>query len=214
MPPCVTLRNRNHAWLLALLPLLHVVVCGLSINQHCVRLLYIYLLMFPVLQCFLSVAFLVETLLMGLHMKHNELDSMVHSLLTAIMIACVVIAAAEVRYRDSFILATSRAMMVFFQGTWFIQVGNILYRGEVQVQGYMPEVHVVRDQCDTLHIVRLSGMAVTYYGSMLPLDVCCAGIPAGQLLPVSILHHAACHKQHKCYAYCYGCLVQVFLLGT
>jgi hypothetical protein len=85
------------------------------------------------LQGFLTVAFLVETLLMGMHKKPNPLDSLVHVLLTGVMISCVAVCAAEIAKPDSFLLALLRPMVVFFQGTWFWHVGAIMFRGEYSV---------------------------------------------------------------------------------
>jgi hypothetical protein len=83
------------------------------------------------LQGFLTMAFLVETLLMGMHTKPNALDALVHKLLTGVMISCVAVCGAEIAKPDSLLLALLRPMMVFFQGTWFWHVGSIMFRGEV-----------------------------------------------------------------------------------
>lgn len=74
-------------------------------------------------------AFLVETLLMGMHTKPNALDALVHKLLTGVMISCVAVCGAEIAKPDSLLLALLRPMMVFFQGTWFWHVGSIMFRG-------------------------------------------------------------------------------------
>lgn len=81
-------------------------------------------------QGFLAVAFLVETLLMGMHTKPNPLDALVHKLLTGVMVSCVVVCVAEIARSDSLMLAILRPMVVFFQGTWFWHVGAIMFRGE------------------------------------------------------------------------------------
>jgi hypothetical protein len=86
------------------------------------------------LQGFMSLSFLVETLLMGMHAKPNELDQLVHTLLTWVMIACIVVSAAEIAAPHSLLLALLRAMLVFFQGTWFWHVGAIMFKGEHAVQ--------------------------------------------------------------------------------
>ncbi|KAF6263374.1 hypothetical protein COO60DRAFT_459184 [Scenedesmus sp. NREL 46B-D3] len=78
-------------------------------------------------QGFLSLSFLVETLLMGMHAKPNELDQLVHTLLTWIMIACIVVSAAEIAAPRSLLLALLRAMLVFFQGTWFWHVDSMAW---------------------------------------------------------------------------------------
>lgn len=83
------------------------------------------------LQGFLTLAFLVETLLMGSHAKPNPLDQLVHVMLTWIMISCIVVTAAEIAVPKSLLLALLRGMMVFFQGTWFWHVGSIMFKGEL-----------------------------------------------------------------------------------
>lgn len=73
---------------------------------------------------------LVETLLMGMHKKHNPLDSLVHALLTGVMMSCVAVCAAEIAVPHSLLLAVLRCMVVFLQGTWFWHVGAIMFTGE------------------------------------------------------------------------------------
>lgn len=79
-------------------------------------------------QAFLAIAFLVETLLMGMHTKPNPLDALVHHLLTGVMVSCVVVCTAEIAAPNSLLLALLRPMMVFFQGTWFWHVGAIMFK--------------------------------------------------------------------------------------
>lgn len=67
---------------------------------------------------------------MGMHKKPNPLDALVHVLLTGVMIACVVVCAAEIAVPNSLLLALLRCMVVFFQGTWFWHVGAIMFKGE------------------------------------------------------------------------------------
>ncbi|KAF8066382.1 TMEM45B [Scenedesmus sp. PABB004] len=76
-------------------------------------------------QCFLALAFFVEALLMGLHTKPNPLDELVHWLLTHVMLACCVAAAAEVAAPRSLLLAVARCMLVMLQdagGLMFVPV--------------------------------------------------------------------------------------------
>jgi len=78
-------------------------------------------------QAFNCFAFLSETLLMGLHSKHNALDKIVHQLLTGLMIGCTLATGAEVVVQGNIMLALFKTMLVFLQGTWFWHVGRILF---------------------------------------------------------------------------------------
>jgi hypothetical protein len=78
-------------------------------------------------QAFLSLAFLYEALLMGLHKKHNPMDIMLHELLTASMMLCAVCTAAEAAWRENPLLAAGRIAGMYMQGAWFIVAARILY---------------------------------------------------------------------------------------
>lgn len=84
---------------------------------------------FPPFQGCLTLGFLCATLLMGLHGKHQPMDQSVHFLLMLAMAAATVCSAAEAMFPSSFVLAAARSMLLMLIGTWFVQVGRILYLG-------------------------------------------------------------------------------------
>lgn len=67
---------------------------------------------------------------MGFHLKGPELEVKVHLLLVLIMFTTAILCFLEMRYPNSALLSFARAASVFFQGTWFIQIGHILYAGD------------------------------------------------------------------------------------
>ena len=69
---------------------------------------------------------------MGLHAKHVPLDQQVHSLLTLAMAAATVATAAEGAWPASFPLAAARPALLLVIGTYFIQIGRILFLGLTQ----------------------------------------------------------------------------------
>lgn len=66
---------------------------------------------------------------MGLHMKPNPFDQLVHVLLTWLILGCAVVCAAEIVAPNSLLLALARPLVVMLQGTWFIQIGHMLFQG-------------------------------------------------------------------------------------
>lgn len=66
---------------------------------------------------------------MGLHSKPNALDQLVHTLLTGLMLASAGLTVAEIAAPRSVLLALARACVVMAQGTWFWNVGAIMFTG-------------------------------------------------------------------------------------
>lgn len=79
-------------------------------------------------QAALAVAFIVEGLLLGFHLKGSPLEIMVHKILVITIAASAVVMLAEIRYKDNVLLTAARAMLVGLQGIWFIQIGYIMFR--------------------------------------------------------------------------------------
>jgi Family of unknown function (DUF716) len=102
-------------------------------------------------QVFLGLAFLGETLLMGLHAKHNPLDQLLHVLLTALMVGSSAVCFAEVAYSRSLLLALARPLFVMLQGSWFIEIGRMLFLGEwpCWVAGVLSKKHEAH--CGVIH---------------------------------------------------------------
>ncbi|KAL5010582.1 hypothetical protein ScPMuIL_012887 [Solemya velum] len=73
-------------------------------------------------------ALMVEGLLFNFHLHgRTELDIVIHTLLVYAVVANIVAVLLEIRYRHSVLAALSRTLVLFVQGTWFWQVGFILY---------------------------------------------------------------------------------------
>ena len=79
------------------------------------------------LQAALGVAFVVEGLLLGFHLKGSSLEVVVHKILVITIALSAVIMFAEIRSKGSVLLTVARALLVILQGVWFIQIGRILY---------------------------------------------------------------------------------------
>ena len=74
-------------------------------------------------------AFLCESLLMGLHKKHTPLDIAVHSVLFYTMLATAVLILLEAIRPRSFLLSCGRVAAVFTQGAWFLAAAGIMFTG-------------------------------------------------------------------------------------
>ena len=75
-----------------------------------------------------ALAFAAEGILFKFHLHGRDLlDVTLHTLLVYVIGACVVTTLLEMQWRQSVMAALVRAFFVFLQGTWFIQVGFILY---------------------------------------------------------------------------------------
>ncbi|KAL8614550.1 hypothetical protein ACOMHN_049850 [Nucella lapillus] len=73
-------------------------------------------------------AFLAEWLLFKFHLHdRTELDVLLHTFLIYIVIASIAAVAMEMKFRHSLLGPLSRAYFLLTQGTWFWQVGFILY---------------------------------------------------------------------------------------
>ena len=78
----------------------------------------------------LSLSYLCEGLLMGMHEKHTPLDVTLHTLLTATMIISSLAPLLEAAYRKGHPGLTGlRIWAVAMQGCWFIALARILYEG-------------------------------------------------------------------------------------
>ncbi|XP_068225904.1 transmembrane protein 45B-like isoform X2 [Palaemon carinicauda] len=76
----------------------------------------------------LIIAFAIEALLFGYHLHgRTPLDIQVHMFMLYAIIFCAVATAIEMMYKRKVLPALMRVYFVMLQGTWFIQVGSILY---------------------------------------------------------------------------------------
>ena len=75
-----------------------------------------------------ALAFVTEGVLFKYHLHGRPpLDVFLHTVLLYVIAACVIITLLENYKRESVVIATCRIYCVFLQGTWFVQVGFILY---------------------------------------------------------------------------------------
>jgi hypothetical protein len=65
----------------------------------------------------------------ALRLQHNPLDQLLHLLLTSLMVCCAVVCLAEAAFPRSLLLALARPLFVMLQGSWFIEVGHMLFQG-------------------------------------------------------------------------------------
>ena len=87
-------------------------------------------------------AFIVEGILFKFHLHgRSDLDISIHTLLVIAVFSTVVSFILEVRYKDKVLVALLRAFTVLVQGTWFIQIGFILYNPLPGAQPWNGEDH-------------------------------------------------------------------------
>ncbi|KAK9807527.1 hypothetical protein WJX72_001620 [[Myrmecia] bisecta] len=78
-------------------------------------------------QAYLGMAFVVEGTLLAFHLKGTMLDFALHLLLVLTIFTTAIVIFAEMSHPHNMLLAALRGSLVFLQGVWFIQIGNILY---------------------------------------------------------------------------------------
>lgn len=76
-------------------------------------------------------AFVCESLLMGLHKKHTPLDIEVHAVLFYTMAATAVFVMLEAVYPRSFLVSCGRAGGALLQAGWFMVAASIMFEGEL-----------------------------------------------------------------------------------
>lgn len=75
-----------------------------------------------------TLAFAIEWLLFSLHLYgRGDLDVHLHTLLLHVIAATVGVILLEYKYPHSLMLGLTRCILTLIQGTWFFQVGLILY---------------------------------------------------------------------------------------
>lgn len=73
-------------------------------------------------------AFICEYVLFKFHLHgRTDLDVLLHTLLIYTIAASILAMLAELKYRDNILCALARSYFTLLQGTWFWQVGWILY---------------------------------------------------------------------------------------
>ncbi|XP_064602130.1 transmembrane protein 45B-like [Liolophura sinensis] len=90
----------------------------------------------------LAMAFMVEGLLFKFHLHgRTQLDILVHTLLLYVVYACIISVIVEMKYRRSILSPLARAYFLLIQGTWFWQVGFILYNPSPNAIKWNEEEH-------------------------------------------------------------------------
>ncbi|ESN99147.1 hypothetical protein HELRODRAFT_95099 [Helobdella robusta] len=87
-------------------------------------------------------SFIVEDVLFMFHLHgRTKLDVILHTLLLYVVHACVICVLFEVRFRNNVVVALARSFLVLLQGTWFWQVGFILYNPNPNAIPWKDEDH-------------------------------------------------------------------------
>lgn len=79
---------------------------------------------------FLSLAFVCESLLMGLHKKHLPLDVIVHELLVWAMVANALAVLLEAIYPRNFLVSCARIGTTLLQCGWFWAATRMMFESE------------------------------------------------------------------------------------
>ena len=74
-------------------------------------------------------AFLIEGLLFGFHLKGTALDMKVHFILVMVVLGNAGACFLEIAHPHSFLITTARAQLTMLQGLWFYQIASILFTG-------------------------------------------------------------------------------------
>lgn len=89
------------------------------------------------------IALSVEALLFHFHLHgRNELNVQLHTLLIYTIVFNLIGVILEMKYRHNVLAALSRAFFFLVQGTWFWQIGFILYNPNPYAEKWKPDDHV------------------------------------------------------------------------
>jgi hypothetical protein len=81
-------------------------------------------------QLFLSLCFLAEGLLFGLHKKHTPMDVLVHQILFYAILACALFCALEVGYMHNPLFTAGRIGALYLQAAWFFAAARMMFESE------------------------------------------------------------------------------------
>lgn len=116
-------------------------------------------------QAALAIAFIVEGLLLGFHLKGSPLEIIVHKLLVITIAASALVMLAEIRYPNNVLLTASRSMLVGLQGIWFIQIAYILFRNKPEWDPHSMNGTMMVPALYCLYIMLLTlGLLAVYLG--------------------------------------------------
>ena len=77
---------------------------------------------------------MVEGLLLAFHLKGSDLEVTAHKILVITIAMSAIIMFEEIGRKSSVLLTIGRSLLVILQGTWFIQIGLILYKRAASTQ--------------------------------------------------------------------------------
>lgn len=78
-------------------------------------------------QLFLSLCFLAEGLLFGLHKKHTPMDILVHQILFYAILACALFCALEAGYMHNPLFTAGRIGALYLQAAWFFAAARMMF---------------------------------------------------------------------------------------
>ena len=73
-------------------------------------------------------AYVIEGLLFAFHLRGDQLDVEIHTLLVITIFLTAIVILAEI-HKSNVLLASLRPILVIMQGVWFVQAAFILFRG-------------------------------------------------------------------------------------
>jgi hypothetical protein len=77
----------------------------------------------------LGIAFTVEGLLFAFHLEGDPLNYNMHLLLVMCVFGAALCIFSEIRFPNSILLSTLRALVVLLQGVWFCMIAKVLFEG-------------------------------------------------------------------------------------
>lgn len=128
-------------------------------------------------QAYLGLAFFAESFLMGLHVKHEPLDKMVHLLLFGAMLCNCLFVVLEIFFPHNFLVSCGRCAATYLQGSWFIVVADMMFTGRIMwdvSEGDMapamfaPVQFVITNICIICYMILVFIVFLVYYGNTKP----------------------------------------------
>ena len=107
----------------------HITMYGTFLLSGVIDLIALFIRIPPsTTKLFLSLAFFIEALLFWFHANgRDDLNYSVHILLTYVIFSCIMFSALRMWKPNNLFINGGLAFSIILQGTWFIQVGVVLY---------------------------------------------------------------------------------------
>jgi hypothetical protein len=129
-----------------------------------------------VLQGALAMAYVIEGLLFAFHLRGDQLDVEIHTLLVITIFLTAIVILAEIQHKSNVLLASLRPILVIMQGVWFVQAAFILFRGmsclhqlRISVEASNTHHSAIQLQATNVHF---SLVAMPHW-QVLTLEMCC-----------------------------------------